>query len=872
MLSPDQARIRSFKVIPSLPQPLSPLLEIARNLWWSWNPDAVDLFARVDTQLWNDTGHNPVALLGSCPQTRLEQLAADETYLAAMHRAYESLRSELSQKTWFDKAHGDLSDCTIAYFSAEFGINESLPIYSGGLGILAGDHLKSASELGVPLIGVGLLYRNGYFQQYLNADGWQQEFYPELDFTNMAVRPVKDADDRQLIVSVDLPGRVLNIAVWEATVGRIRLLLLDTNLPTNEADDRHITGQLYGGDMEMRIKQEIVLGIGGTRALHAAGIHPSVYHLNEGHAAFSALEHIKNLIAEHGIEFDEARQAAAAAHCFTTHTPVPAGIDRFPPDMIKRYFKHYHDSLKLDMEGMLSLGRENVFNKNEFFSMAVLAIRTSDGANGVSKLHGEVSRDMWKGIWPSVPTEEVPIGHVTNGVHARSWLASDLRWLFDRYLPMNWEQDAANHGVWDHIGAIPDEELWRVHERRRQKLVHWLRRTQRDQLRRRNASTAELRESKKLFDHRVLTIGFARRFATYKRANLLFRDPERLMKILCDADRPVQIVIAGKSHPADSQGKDLIRQIVHFARNNGAVHRVVFVENYNIAVARYMVQGVDVWLNNPRRPMEASGTSGMKAAMNGVLNLSVLDGWWDEAYTQDIGWAIGGGENYANHDYQDTVESEALYDLLEKQVVPMFYDRDDASGVPHTWVAWMKKNMRLLLPFFNTNRMVADYCDKYYVPAHKRATALHADALGPAKQLAHSVRALREHWNNVNVAKVTAETREPLGVRQPLNINADVQLAGLSPDDVRVQIYYGPLDADGRITDGHLVDMTPAAERDGTHQYRGEVIVQNSGKHGFGVRVIPGNPNLASPFIPGLITWDAENAPEPAVVAEPVTA
>jgi len=763
MLTSDQARIREFKVVPSLPEPLQPLLSVARNLWWSWHDEAVELFVRIDPGLWTRSGHNPVRLLGSAAQARLEELARDESFLRQVNDIHASMVEHLERQSWYQKSYAEDDDCQIAYFCAEFGLTECFQIYSGGLGLLAGDHLKSAAELGVPLVGVGLLYRNGYFQQYLNADGWQQEFYPELDFTNLPTRPVHDAKGDQVVVSVELPNRTVHIAVWEAHVGRVRLYLLDTNLPINDAQDRTITSQLYGGDMEMRIKQEIVLGIGGMRALEAMNIRPTVYHLNEGHAAFLALEHIRRLVEENDCLFDDARTAAAASHVFTTHTPVPAGIDRFPPDMIERYFKTYVDGMKMDMEGLLALGRENVFNKNEFFSMAVLALRTSDLANGVSKLHGRVSREMWGNIWPGVPNEETPIDHVTNGVHARSWLSADLKWLFDRYLSINWQHRPEDHSVWEGVNQIPDEEIWRVHERRRQKLVRWIRRTHRGQLERRGASTDELNSTEALFDHRVLTIGFARRFATYKRANLLFRDVERLMRILSNAECPVQIVVAGKAHPADTQGKELIRDIVHFARENGAAKRVVFIENYNIAVARYMVQGCDVWLNTPRRGMEASGTSGMKAALNGVLNCSILDGWWDEAWEKDLGWAIGSGESYTNYDYQDQVESQALYDLLEKQIVPMFYDRDQL-GVPRRWIAAMKNCMRYLAPMFNTNRMVQEYAEQFYLPAHRRGKMMMADRLQASRDLASYVHHLRTHWSKLRFEHSEAETKRPSGI------------------------------------------------------------------------------------------------------------
>jgi starch phosphorylase len=867
MLKSDQAKIHSFTVVPSLPEPLEPLLDIAHNLWWSWQPEALDLFLRIDRELFTELHHNPVRLLGSVSQQRLDEVARDDAFIACMRRVREQLSEHLNRSTWYQRKFPNDTDCCIAYYSAEFGLTECLQVYSGGLGILAGDHLKSANELGLPLVGVGLLYRNGYFQQYLNADGWQQEFRPDLDFTNLPMKPVTGNDGCQVKVAVELPGRSVALAVWQVMVGRIRLFLLDANLEENDPADRDITSQLYGGDMEMRIKQELVLGIGGTRALDAMGIEPTVYHMNEGHAAFLALERIRMFLQDHDVSFDEARWASAGGNLFTTHTPVPAGIDRFPPDMMQRYFKDYLPALKLDMEGFLALGRENVYNKNEFFSMAVLALRTSDAANGVSKLHGEVARGMWNHIWPGLPAEEVPIGHVTNGIHARSWMSPDIKRLFDRYLSLRWQTNPEDHSVWAGVDDIPDEELWRVREDRRQRLVTWIRRRGRAQLEKLGGSSDQLKNASEVLDHNVLTIGFARRFATYKRANLLLRDPERLSRLLANNDRPIQFVIAGKAHPADTQGKELIRQLVHFARDNGAVQRIVFVENYDMHVGRYLVQGVDVWLNNPRRGMEASGTSGMKAALNGVLNLSILDGWWDEAYEKDLGWAIGRGEEYDDYDYQDQVESEALYDLLEKQVVPMFYDRED--GLPRTWIKWMKNCLRELAPAFNTNRMVADYAEKFYMPAHARGQQMTSDDLSAARELTVYKDKLRSRWGSISIDSIEADTVSPLGVCKPLQVSAVASLGDLAPNDVRMQCYFGPMDSQGQITQGAAVDMTHAEDLgDGKHRFVGELTVSNSGRHGFAMRLIPGNPLMATPFEPGLVVWNRE-APPVAKAAKP---
>ncbi len=876
MLSPDLARIRAFEVVPSLPEPLKPLLEIANNIWWTWHPEAVDLFVRLDRELWDATKHNPVKLLGACPQERLDTAARDEGFLNSLEHAVANLRRHLKRTPWLDKEKKTPGPFTIAYFCAEFGLTESLQIYSGGLGCLAGDHLKSATELGLPLVGVGLLYRNGYFQQYLNADGWQQEYYPELDLANLPVNPVIGSDGKQVKVSVHLPSREVVIAVWKAVVGRVDLYLLDTNVPENDPIDRVITSQLYGGDMEVRIKQEIVLGIGGVRALAAMGIEPDVCHMNEGHSAFLALERIRRLIEKHNVSFDEARQQAAASHIFTTHTPVPAGIDRFPPDMIARYFRQYHGSLKLDMEGLQALGRENVFNKNDFFSMAVLAIRTADSLNAVSKLHGEVSRSMWKSIWPSVPEEEVPITHITNGVHARSWLSGDLSNLFDQYLGSRWHDNPADQTVWKAINEVPDEELWRIHERRRQRLIVWTRNKLRAQLLARGADPDQIRQATDALNPNALTVGFARRFATYKRANLLLRDINRLKAMLGDTKRPIQFLIAGKAHPADGGGKDLIRQIVHFARGIDGAHRIVFLENYDIEVARHLVQGCDVWLNTPRRGMEASGTSGMKAALNGVLNCSILDGWWDEAAAPEIGWSIGQGETYANLDVQDQIESQALYELLEKQIIPLFYNRDE-TGVPRQWVARMKKCISTLAPMFNTNRMVQEYAEKLYLPALRRARKLGENNLAESVQLAHRKDRLRQNWGRLRIEEVQADTRRPLGVKEPLKVSVVVNLAELAPSEVRVQLYIGGLDNDGRIIKAKAVDMEHQEDLGkGRHRFTGTLVAGSSGRYGFAVRIQPAGELFQAISEPGLILWDHEVSPpvpapaEPAVVAEKV--
>ncbi|MCH9023346.1 MAG: alpha-glucan family phosphorylase, partial [Planctomycetes bacterium] len=632
--------VRTFVVVPSLPERLGDLRRIAYNLWWCWDHDAIDLFRRLDRKLWDECGHNPVKMLGQLTQEQLDEAASDEGVLAQMGRVGKKLEAYLNSPRWYDSVDSSEQTRPIAYFSAEFGFHECLPIYSGGLGILAGDHLKSASDLGLPLTGVGLLYRQGFFQQYLNNDGWQQEAYPENDFYNMPLKLVMGEDDKPIRFHVDIGGHDVVVQVWRVDVGRVQLYLMDTNLRCNRIEDRQITAQLYGGDSEMRIRQEIVLGIGGLRALKTMGIEPTVCHMNEGHAAFMALERIRVLMEEKDLSFAQAKEATQCGNVFTTHTPVPAGHDVFSPAMMEKYFGNYRKSLGLEWDAFLRLGRNRPGDMNDSFSMTVLALRLSSQRNGVSKLHGEISQKMLEHLWPGVPTEEIPVGSITNGIHLRSWISRDMRELFDRYLGPGWSDQPGNRAMFERIDQVPDEEIWRTHEKRRERLVLYARNHLRKQLQRRGANPSEITLAEEVLDPEALTIGFARRFATYKRGTLLFYDTERLAAILSDKDRPVQIIFAGKAHPKDTEGKELIRKIIHFSREEPFNRRIVFLENYNIDVARHLVQGVDVWLNTPQRGMEASGTSGMKVLVNGGLNLSILDGWWCEGYEPDTGWAI----------------------------------------------------------------------------------------------------------------------------------------------------------------------------------------------------------------------------------------
>lgn len=846
-------RIFRYNVSPRLPERLQRLNDLSLNLRWCWDHCTIELFRTLDRDLWEETGHNPRLMLGRIDQKRLAELENDEAFLAQMDRVWEDLNAYLDSPGWFLRAHPDAIHLVIAYFSAEFGLTESIPNYAGGLGILAGDHLKSASDLGLPLVGVGLLYQGGYFNQYLNADGWQQETYPINDFHVLPVQPMHGKDGGPLMVPIDLADRTAWARVWKIAVGRIPLYLLDTNVERNAPADRAITGALYGGDRELRIQQEIVLGVGGLRALDAIGIHPTVCHMNEGHSAFLGLELTRKLMQEYGLTYSEARQLGSAGNVFTTHTPVPAGFDLFDPALVDKYLGQCCRRFGLNMEQLLAYGRRNSGDHNEPFNMAYFAARHSSYCNGVSRLHGEVTRKMAHPMWSGYPLHEVPIQHVTNGIHPRSWISMEMRALLDRYLGPRWPEDPGR-GVWERVDRIPDQELWRVHEIRRERLVHYARKRLTVQTRQRGGSEAEVLSAQSVLDPDILTIGFARRFASYKRATLLLRDPARLRRILTDPARPVQILIAGKAHPHDNEGKALIREIIHFTRDPEMRRKVVFIENYDMAVARYLVQGCDVWLNTPRRPNEASGTSGMKLLANGGLNLSVLDGWWAECYEPSVGWAIGSGEEYADPNYQDRVEADALYHLLESEVVPLFYDRD-SSGLPRRWIEKMKCSMKTLSPRFSTNRMVVEYLERFYLPAHRRRMRLAEDGARRVRDLVEWRRRVFAHGSEVSILSVESNIPPEVAVGDKLAVTAAVRFGSLSPSDFRVQIYFGAVDPNGQIIEGSATDMTLEESSGGVSRYRGEVECLHSGSCGFAVRIVPFHEDAILPYELPWIYW-----------------
>ncbi|GHV85926.1 alpha-glucan phosphorylase [Spirochaetia bacterium] len=843
--------ISTYTVKPKLPNALKPLEEIARNLWLSWNYDSVQLFIRLDYDAWLKSQQNPIRTLGMVSQERLTQIAQDDSYLAALEEVYARFQKYKKGETWY---HGSRKD-VVAYFSMEYGMDVSLPIYSGGLGILSGDHMKTSSDMGLPLVGVGLLYRQGYFTQVLNADGFQQESYPENDWYNMPVELKTDKNGDPLKITVDLAGRQVSAQIWEAKVGRSSLYLLDTNIEENTPDIRNVTAALYGGDKETRIRQEVLLGIGGIRALRALGINPAACHMNEGHAAFLALERIREIMIEKNFNFYEALEAVWPTNIFTTHTPVPAGNERFDTGLLEKYFKSWTTILGLSWKEFLTLGREHPEDDHENFCMTVLALKCAAYANGVAALHGVVSREMWKGLWPGLPLGEVPIHHVTNGVHPRTWVSSGMQDLLDRYFGPHFEEEPTDLAIWDRMDRISDEELWRTHERRRERLVAFARDRIRLHLKRTGAVDRRIQQAEDALSPYVLTLAFARRFATYKRGNLLLRDPERLLRLLKDSERPIQLIFAGKAHPMDMPGKELIREIIHFAEKHDVQSRIVFLENYDISVARYLTSGADVWLNTPRRPMEASGTSGMKASMNGVLNCSILDGWWDEAYNPEVGWAIGQGEQYEDNQLQDDIESKALYDLLERDIIPMFYQRG-RDNLPREWIKRMKTCMREIGHSMSSHRMLMDYSNMFYFPALKNYRRIIKDDYAESKALAAYMYKLKGAWASLKIAQVESNARPVMQRGDALTVNAHIELAGLTPEEVQVELYHGSVSNQGReILNARRTEMKPLNQEGNTWVYQARIECADTGSQGHTVRILPKHEALVHPYRNGLIKW-----------------
>jgi len=834
------------------------------NLRWSWDDRTQDLFRWVDPDAWHATGHDPIRLLGMVDHRRLDALAADRAFLSFMAEVHDDLRRDLEADRWFQGRQAGLR--SVAYFSPEFGIAEALPQYSGGLGVLAGDHLKAASGLGVPLVGVGLFYHQGYFRQELNPDGWQKERYVDLDPHVMALSPVEG-----LRVQADLAGKPLLARVWTAQVGRIPLYMLDTDVEENDDDGRSVTDRLYGGDSEHRLRQEILLGVGGVRALELLGHECQVFHSNEGHAGFLGLERVRRAIVDDGLSFDEAIETVRAGTVFTTHTPVPAGMDRFPRGLMEQYFKGWAHECGVDFDRLMALGHEPGESPHAPFNMAVMGLRLAASSNAVSKLHGVVSRQIFAPVWPGVPVEELPIRSVTNGVHARTWVSPEMRDLFDRHVLPEWPE--AGPDRWARIDDAGDDELWRARAQARERLVAFVRRRLRESALARGLSEPEAAWCDEAFDPGALTIGFARRFAPYKRATLLLSQPDRLKALLLDAERPMQLLFAGKAHPADDLGKDLIREVVQFSRQTDVRHRVAFLEDYDMALARTLLQGCDVWLNTPRRPLEACGTSGEKAALNGALNCSIRDGWWDEYFDGENGWAIASTEGWDDLGRRDHAEAASLFDILERQVVPLFYERAPGRP-PQRWLQRVRRSLRTLGPEVSASRMVRDYVADLYEPAAVAADELSAERHRRAKDLAAWKRRVVDGWSDVSVGEIVSDSQAAdLGSNR--RVSADVVLGALSPADVDVQLVHGAVGPTDELTDTSIVTMDmradatadegppPGAGRStaAVHRYEGSFTCERAGNYGFTVRVVPAHPDLSTFAELGRVAWAVHSPP-----------
>ncbi|WP_031515066.1 alpha-glucan family phosphorylase [Desulfofalx alkaliphila] len=839
---------KTVSVNPKLPSRINRLQELAYNVWFSWNPRATDLFKRIDPYLWEDVYHNPVRFLINVQQDEINAAAEDSQYLEEYDQVMADYDQYMHEEKWFQRNYPQHNGQPIAYFSAEFGLHESLPVYSGGLGLLAGDHTKAASDLGLPFVGVGLLYKHGYFTQRINNEGWQTAEYPELNFAEMPLRTVVDDEGRELIIMLNFPGRKVYLKVWRLNVGVVQIYLLDADIAMNSKEDRLLTSQLYGGGKDMRISQEIILGIGGVRALRAMGINPYAWHINEGHAAFLCLERMRELVSA-GVPLATAKEAIRSNTLFTTHTPVPAGHDIFDRGMIEHYMRNMYDELGMDLDRFMQLASGH---GGSTFNMTLLGMNLSGYTNGVSKLHGSVTRKMFHHIFKPIPLEEVPIDSVTNGVHTKSWLAQELSDLFSQYLGENWHKDIANKEVWEKVENIPDEQLWQTHKKLKQKTIEYARGIIKEQRRRNQETAKRIHEVDNYLDPEALTIGFARRFATYKRATLLFRDKERLARLLSDPERPVQLIFAGKAHPADQPGKEFIKVINDIANEEPFKGKIVFLQDYDINMARYLVQGVDVWLNTPRWPMEASGTSGMKAGTNGILNCSVLDGWWPEAYNGQNGFAIGEDIEYPSEEEQDHHDASYLYSLLEDVIIPAFYERK--NGISPEWIKRMKSCLRTITWQFSTERMVKDYTQKYYVNCIEKGIKFQQNNFELAAQLKGFKEYIKENWHHVNIEQVKTHGKDDMSIGEELQMEAVVRLGPIWYKDVNVDIVYGK-ESGNTLKNIRSIPMKDVEKlSDGLYRFKGSLKL-DQGTLGYALRVRPINEHFTHKFELPLITW-----------------
>ena len=846
-------------VNPQLPKRIEKLSEIANNLWWSWNTEFLRLFRKIDKDLWEKSGKNPIKFLKEVSQEKLETASKDLIFLHEYDKNVENFESYMESKdTWFANKYPENKKDLIAYFSAEYGLDETIPIYSGGLGILSGDHLKSASDLGIPLVAVGLLYKNGYFHQKINGNGEQETEYHDIDIHDLPIHPVKTEEGEDLIIYLKFPKRRIYLKVWQINVGRVKLYLLDSDIEKNNPEDRDVTLRLYGGDQEMRIRQEIVLGMGGVNLLtRALKLEPTIYHMNEGHSSFLILELIKNVIKEKQVSFEVARDIVSSQTVFTTHTPVPAGNDIFPISLVEKYFKDFWPRLAITREEFLKMGMKPCQDLENGFNMGILALKVAGKKNGVSKLHGAVSRELFADVWPEIAANESPIGYVTNGIHTCSWLSPNLKQLYNKYLIPYWQDKIQYDYVWEKIKNIPDEKLWEAHQTRKEKLLNIVKNNVTERLRRSGYNYEDINSITSKLNPNALTIGFARRFATYKRATLIFKDLERITQILNNSDRPVQLIFAGKAHPADKQGQDLIKFIHDVSMMPQFKGKIFLLENYNIAMSRYLISGVDVWLNNPRRPMEASGTSGQKASVNGVINFSVLDGWWAEGYNQKNGWRIGFNSDYESYEAQDVTDSQNIYETLEQKIIPAYYNKEK-NGISKEWLDYMKESIISTGGKYSTSRMLSDYTSQFYIPLCNLHNKYYKD-LSDVTRFNTWKNDMYRNWKDIKITQKEDNLNNiAIDAGKCITVRCQVELPNINPEHISVECYYGKILENGVVEDISIIPMQqikPKVESRKNYEYETKIELKTGGNYGYTFRVMPKHEMLLESANMDLVKW-----------------
>ena len=841
-------------VVPQLPEKISRLTEIANNLWWSWNTEFLKLFQVIDIDLWENVGKNPIKFLKLVNQSKIEEISENSEFLKQYNRVVENFDNYMNSKdTWFNKKYPNNKNDLIAYFSAEYGLDEVVPIYSGGLGILSGDHLKSASDLGLPFVAVGLLYKNGYFHQKINSKGEQCSEYHNIDLYNLPILPVKDKMDDDIIIDIELGERTLHLKLWQINVGRVKLYLMDSDIEQNDEDLRNITLRLYGGDKEMRIRQEIVLGMAGVQVLQKLGLKPTLYHMNEGHSSFLTLQLIYNIMQEKQVSFEIAKEMATVETVFTTHTPVPAGNDIFDITLVEQYFNKFWSKLGISREEFLKLGMKENEGFEQGFNMGILALKIAGKKNGVSKLHGEVSRELFSEVWPNIAEDESPITYVTNGIHTCTWLAPNLKNLYNEYLPPYWQDKIEMDSTWQKIDNIPNEKLWDAHVARKEKLMRLIKQNITERYVNSGVGYDQIGELVNSLNPKALTIGFARRFATYKRATLIFKDIARLTQILNDENRPVQIVFAGKAHPQDKEGQDLIKYIHEVSLMPQFKGKIFILENYNIGMSRYLVSGVDVWLNNPRRPMEASGTSGEKASVNGVVNCSILDGWWAEGYDGTNGWAIGTNATYNSYEEQDKADSNSLYHLLENKIIPAYYNQDK-NGISSEWITLMKNSIKTTGGKYSTSRMLIDYINDLYMPLCN-LNKKYFQNLENVMSYTEWKRIAKQNWQNIKITQDRNVDNGKFNAGSQITVNCEVELPNIDEKNVEVQVYFGQVLDNGTVRNVYTEEMNKVGEEDGKKFYEATLDLTTGGNFGYTFRVMPKHDMLVDSENLDLVKW-----------------